>query len=1743
MLTSRLGAALATVVCSVSCVVEEPSGYCPAEGEGETACPEGSVPDESGECRPPDTDAPSLAGPVEVTPAVGSAGTRFVLRFEVRGALARDPEVFLELGTSRSALAGAALEDGRWEFIYDADGGQPEGRHAVSILLAGTGGGTRVDASASLVFDFTPPGLLQAVVDRTVLGDGGEAVLSLSADEPLAGEPEVRFADGREWLSAEPVDPGVLSARYQAVATRDPEGPAEVRVTLVDLAGNRSEALAGPTVTFDFTAPELEAARMAPAALGDGGLLVVEITVTEELGEAPVLSAAAGPGPLDLGLPEVFGRHWRWARVVHADDPEGEYHLQVEATDEAGNTSSSLLPGRVRIDRTPPAVAPRTADVQPRLARAGQALEISFSVTEELPVPPLLLLGTTELPPPGPPAGLSYELRVPVRVMELAEGAQDVVVELEDAAGNRTRDATSLGRVTLDFAAPDALASLQPAAARVGDLVTLTLNASEPLADGSPMVLFLGLDAAAPAWEPFSAAVAEGLAYRFSRTAGVDLPSGRYAFSADLEDLAGNRSELELDVELVVDAEPPGIAAGPDLQPARPLRDGDELQVSFTATEPLAFPPRVRLGVADLGAPVVAEGPAGPFRWAYLVDAAVDAEGSREVAAELQDPAGNRTALVLGRVTFDLRAPGLVGVPAFTRCDGRGWALAGANEVYVAGDTACPGEGPVVRVTFAVDEPTEPAEPPRARAAGRSLPLVEGGAGDTRFSYGFSPAAGDPHATLEVTAEVRDPAGNDALLVLGTIHLDRFAPELADDEQTQLGLALVREPWGTEGSGGAPRTHLRVEVGAVPELAEVRVWRAVAGGFRRELGGARLDPAEPPDPEDPEEPELAWEIELGPEDVPEAWVTFTDRAGNESEPLPVRQTVWRGTPAGASADGPHRLRAGSADRREPLLPDSDGLFDVDAAARVQASRLDDQRLRASADSAPWRRRSPGVAPAARVDAAAVWDRYPGRLVLFGGRVAGGVVSAETWERGPRGWRLLRPATSPPARAGHAMASDLDRRRVVLFGGEGVSDTWEWDGTDWLERHPEEAPPVTSGAAMVYDAARRVTLLFGGQTDDGPSAETWAWDGGNWTRRQTAHVPPPRSGADLGWDLAWGEAVLFGGLGAQHGACGGVGRDCADTWVWNGIDWRQQEPDPAPAGRSGHRMVGRLEGGGVLLLGGRQSGPGDPVDLADLWAWDGAGWSRLEAEGPPARSGHAAGYDTGHGVATVVGGRVFDAGLGADRRLEDVWEWDGERWERTAPAEQPSGRDRVALAPGEGRAPVLLFGGRRLPDCGDIGENCGDTWEWDGARWRRLEPEVSPPARSGHAMARDMWRSRVVLYAGGGETWEWDGARWHALQLGPPPDASTGAALACLAASGTSLLFGGLVAGEPSAETWLWDGASWARSVTQEVPSARQGAGMAEGPTLEAPVLLFGGEGPDGVLGDTWRGSDDRWVLQEEAGPDARSWPALAADPVRERVVLFGGFDVEGRPLGDLWEWDDAGGWGRREPARLPPARGGAGMTWDPANREVVLFGGRGTGPGSCAAEEPDGQEDLGFCHHTWTWSPFNARPHVVASFDLGAARVVTPSGGDPTERRLLDVSLRTVAGGPGLATGYAVAVSAFGQGGWLVLHDTDQGRERDWAGTFGAGWGCGEAWCAGAAPETWPGADGCLHVDLRRPSSHWHASARVLLDYLELGVRTWRTGSEAPGERVPEGTPDGTPCSDGVAETLGETCQGWVCRP
>lgn len=181
-----------------------------------------------------------------------------------------------------------------------------------------------------------------------------------------------------------------------------------------------------------------------------------------------------------------------------------------------------------------------------------------------------------------------------------------------------------------------------------------------------------------------------------------------------------------------------------------------------------------------------------------------------------------------------------------------------------------------------------------------------------------------------------------------------------------------------------------------------------------------------------------------------------------------------------------------------------------------------------------------------------------------------------------------------------------------------------------------------------------------------------------------------------------------------------------------------------------------------------------------------------------------------------------------------------------------------------------------------------------------------------------------------------------------PAARQAATMAFDEAASNVVLFGG-ENGSASLlnDTWIWDGMeqTWHQEANGSVPKpgARKHAVMAYDHVAKQ-VLLFGGVGSSGLLGDTWLwdGQAGTWtpITGLATSPSPRAGAQMAYDGAN--LILFGGYKLTGStktPLGDTWLWDGAG-WTDVTPADQadsPPAAYDGQMSFD--GQSAVLYGG------------------------------------------------------------------------------------------------------------------------------------------------------------------------------------------------------------
>ncbi len=195
-------------------------------------------------------------------------------------------------------------------------------------------------------------------------------------------------------------------------------------------------------------------------------------------------------------------------------------------------------------------------------------------------------------------------------------------------------------------------------------------------------------------------------------------------------------------------------------------------------------------------------------------------------------------------------------------------------------------------------------------------------------------------------------------------------------------------------------------------------------------------------------------------------------------------------------------------------------------------------------------------------------------------------------------------------------------------------------------------------------------------------------------------------------------------------------------------------------------------------------------------------------------------------------------------------------------------------------------------------------------------------------------------------------RWAPMPVSPPA-ARGGASWIADVPHNRLVLFGGqLLAGNqivPLNDIWRFDltTRTWEPlPTTGTLPPARyRHTAIHDGPRHR--MLVYGGLGASGYLGDTWSLDLDTgaWTQLTTTGlvPVARARHNAVYDPLRDRMVVFGG--NEGSVMSDTLHALNLASlaWSRLTPKLgAPSPRQAAGMTYNSRADRLVLFGGQDT---------------------------------------------------------------------------------------------------------------------------------------------------------------------------------------------------------
>lgn len=310
-------------------------------------------------------------------------------------------------------------------------------------------------------------------------------------------------------------------------------------------------------------------------------------------------------------------------------------------------------------------------------------------------------------------------------------------------------------------------------------------------------------------------------------------------------------------------------------------------------------------------------------------------------------------------------------------------------------------------------------------------------------------------------------------------------------------------------------------------------------------------------------------------------------------------------------------------------------------------------------------------------------------------------------------------------------------------------------------------------------------------------------------------------------------------------------------------------------------------------------------------------SLLFAQKLTVRNAHSMIYDSKNKQVLLFGG--------ADEKqvYGDLWKLNNSGWELVKTSKSPEPRTFASLVYDEDEQRIVLFGGNKVlfGNKKNPAKMFGDTWEFKGGNWRKLEISESPEPRAEAAIAYDSLEKRIILFGGYklvngkvrklNDTWELKGDKWERLNdsfISP----RNGAALSFDKKLKKVVLFGGSTPdkeyGEKTGETWVLEGGAW-RNLKIEQPANIFNSNMVFDEKSKQ-TFRFGGWNGTERINETWIFKDQAWTkLNLKTNPPARNHSAMVYDSNLKQVILFGGHDGE-KIFGDLWVFKK-GNWSKK----------------------------------------------------------------------------------------------------------------------------------------------------------------------------------------------------------------------------------------
>jgi hypothetical protein len=611
-------------------------------------------------------------------------------------------------------------------------------------------------------------------------------------------------------------DDNRLAFRYEYVVDANDftktDSEVSAMISWSDQAGNLLEAEVDGPIHFDFQPPGVLSCSLLPDSGNASSTFIYTLTSTEVLAEDPELQVESTGVALFSSLPVMSddGQTYSWHQP--ADGLESQtIGVAAKLLDKAGNVSGDgvtdafLCPLATTVDGEAPLIIAQGEQgpemwTEPAVTGGeGEAvlacgdkdtLWVAFTVAEanslkeghpqvRLAVPgqEMFLTQTAAEEIEGGKTRFTYSLVLSATVDAAAEGLWPVRVTVQDEAGNQTI-VDALGDnalVKIDFTAPTAECSLIPTPPEdgyaIGQKVLLQISPFEELATDSQPLLEEGFE---PSFEGPFLTYDAGTLYRFSHV--ISEGNGEHLFSVaiSLTDLVGNTTAVDTTACLsglvsgAFDSTAPSVevtkveVVDSALEPSSdPLRAGLTVAATVMVSNSAVLP-QATLGLAAMTTAQTEPLPIEDDQFQWVLKRALDGsegEGWQDLSVTVTDAAGNSSFHVEDEVAL------LDFTPPTSQC------------------TASPASaalGDLLMVTISAAEPLQGDLPDFQSTPAMSVPEPIGGA--TSFTYTHEVIDDDADLTgWNYAVKLTDLAGNvTENACSGGGSLDGAPPELVE---------------------------------------------------------------------------------------------------------------------------------------------------------------------------------------------------------------------------------------------------------------------------------------------------------------------------------------------------------------------------------------------------------------------------------------------------------------------------------------------------------------------------------------------------------------------------------------------------------------------------------------------------------------------------------------------------------------------------------------------------------------------------------------------------------------------------------------------------------------------------------------------------------------------------------------------------------------------------------------------------